>query len=75
MNLDAIFIKLYVEENKLDYSTEENALNMSLDALKSENKPLKQVMSLGFPFLSQFAKKMANTWTSNAIKEQGTVGV
>ena len=108
MNLDAIFIKLYVEENKLDYSTEENAPNvslcptsttrylfgyithskiwisnivylpntfqMSLDALRSENKPLKQVMSLGFPFLSRFAKKMANTWTSNAIKEQGTVG-
>ena len=48
---------------------------MSLDALRSENKPLKQVMSLGFPFLSRFAKKMANTWTSNAIKEQGTVGV
>ena len=30
MNLDAIFIKLYVEENKLDYSTEENAPNVSL---------------------------------------------
>ena len=30
MNLDAIFIKLYVEENKLDCSTEENAPNVSL---------------------------------------------
>ena len=30
MNLDATFIKLYVEENKLDYSTEENAPNVSL---------------------------------------------
>ena len=30
MNLDAIFIKLFVEENKLDYSTEENAPNVSL---------------------------------------------
>ena len=30
MNLDATFIKLYVEENKLDYSTGENAPNVSL---------------------------------------------
>ena len=30
MNLDAIFIKLFVEENKLDYSTEENVPNVSL---------------------------------------------
>ena len=30
MNPDAIFIKLYAEENKLDYSTEENAPNVSV---------------------------------------------
>ena len=30
MNLDATFIKLYVEENKLDYNTVENAPNVSL---------------------------------------------
>ena len=30
MNLDATFIKLYVEENKLDYSTGANAPNVSL---------------------------------------------
>ena len=30
IHLDAIFIKLYVEENKFDYSTGENAPNVSL---------------------------------------------
>ena len=37
MNLDATFIKLYVEENKLDYSTGENAPNVSLCPTTTRN--------------------------------------
>ena len=37
MNLDATFIKLYVEENKLDYSTGENAPNVSLCPITTRN--------------------------------------